>query len=97
MNELVHATVEVLGATIGEDGRRILTRGQSARLEKDGQRIPRVERARYAPGENAPREVVDDRMHVRLGPIHEPDERRVDVPDLVRLRSARTARVPVGT
>jgi len=46
-------------------------------LQEDGKRVSGVEAARDAPGQDASREVVDDRVDVRLRPVHESDERRV--------------------
>src|SRR4029079_956194 len=53
-------------------------------LEQDGHSIGRSKRVRYAPRENSRREVVDHGVQIRPGAVKQADDRRVDMPHLVR-------------
>ena len=56
----------------------------------------RVEPLAYAPGEDAPREVVNHSMEECLGAVEQADDRGVDVPDRVGPLGARAVAGPAG-
>ncbi len=58
--------------------------------QKDFGRGVRVERRRHLPGEYPPREVVDDSTKVSTTSIEQPNQRSVDMPDLVGTGSSNT-------
>ena len=89
LDQLVHPAIPVLDARVGEEHRRVARpKHAPPRLEQHGDRVPDGEVIVELPGQDPPREVVDDRVEVRLRSVEESDDRRVDVPDLVRLRGA---------
>ena len=89
LHQLADGGVRVLDAGVGEEGwGRAGFLRPTARLEKHGDRASNVEVIGELPGEDPPREVVDDGVEVRPRPVQQSDHGRVDVPDLVRPRGA---------
>src|SRR5271165_6356539 len=82
LKERVHVAVEVLDARVHEHVRR----GHEV-TGRPGEHVVRVhwiEAAGDRPREDSSREIVDDRVNVRLRAIEQLDDRHVDVPGLVR-------------
>ena len=84
-DQFVDILVLVLDARVGEEGRH---RGAGldgpARLDEDRDAGRGVEVIHEPPREDAPREVVDDRVEVEPGVVEKADQGRVDVPEFVR-------------
>ena len=79
--------MDVLAPRVGDDGRRRAhAASRPTGLDQDGDGVGGVEALRDAPREDAAGEVVDDGVDVDLHAVEQPEERRVDVPDLVRPR-----------
>ena len=83
LDQLIDRYIEVLDTSV--DQHRRFGVGQIPRgVEKELGGRGRVERGRYFPGQNAAREVVDDCMEVSSTSIEKANQRRIDMPNLVK-------------
>ena len=87
LDEFVDLAVDVLDASVCDErwrSRRRLDDGGGS--EEDGNGVSRFEAIRNSPCEDPSREIVDDRMNVRLRIVEESVGTRIDMPEFVRFR-----------
>ena len=85
MDEFIDRPVDVLGASVGQHGGGAMLQALAGG-EQDFGGGAGIEGGRDLPSQDAAREVVDHRVQIGAASIEQPDQRGVDVPDLIGAR-----------